>query len=99
MGKRPTHKSEQEQVAAAETAAQSTDLAETLPMAFESPDSAIVKGAHYDPRTHQLTVDINGQDYTYEAVSLEDWEEFLHAESKGRFFSARIRPLYVGRKR
>lgn len=70
------------------------------PRSFRSPESSNVKGAHYDPDTQLLTVEFNtgtGKEYGYAPFPEEEWREFLEAESKGKFFSARVRPFFTGR--
>lgn len=68
------------------------------PCSFRSPESSNVKGARYDPDTLLLVVEFNtGKEYGYSPVPEEMWVEFLDADSKGKFFSSRIRPFYVGR--
>ena len=70
---------------------------------FESPESALVARASYDADAQVLTVTVHTvkgeRAYTYSGPTLNLWREFEAAESKGRFFSANIRPLYLGRVR
>lgn len=82
-----------------------------LPMSFESTDSSTIAGASYDPDSRTLTVDFKGgmqhqgakstievRRYQYPGFELADWQQFLAAPSKGKFFSEIIRPIYVGRE-
>lgn len=67
------------------------------PLTFESPESSLVIRGAYDPRTQTLTAEfISGRTYSYADVSPELWTEMLAAESKGRFFNSRIRPVILG---
>lgn len=97
MGKHPKRTHETEQVAAAQSAAIDESSPE-LPLAFSSPGSSTVKAASYDPRTRTLTVEFTTARYQYPNVDVLLWEEFLDAESKGGYFSARIRPMFAGVK-
>lgn len=69
-----------------------------IPLSFESPESGTVTSARYDPDTRQLFVALRkaAVTYRYTAIDMPLWEEFVQAKSKGQFFAARIRPLYVG---
>ena len=50
--------------------------------------------------TRQMCVIFKGGAvYVYEGIEPHLWKEFVEAESKGHFFSARVRPFIVGRKR
>lgn len=68
------------------------------PLSFESPESGTIIRARYDPETRQMFIDLRKAAVTYRYTAIEPalWEEFVQSESKGRFFTARIRPLYVG---
>lgn len=67
---------------------------------FESPESGTVIRARYDPETRQMFIDLRKSAVTYRYTGIDAplWEEFVQSDSKGRFFAARIRPLYVGVK-
>jgi hypothetical protein len=55
-------------------------------------DSSALKAIDYRPREHQLVLTFaSGETYQYEEASEDLYREFLAAESKGRFFQARIR--------
>lgn len=73
-----------------------------LPDSFESPESSVIAGARYDAASMTLTVDIRKgpnvtQEYVYSNVKADVWAEFVTAESKGKYFSAAIRPMFAGR--
>lgn len=73
---------------------------------FQSPESSLVASAHYNVQTRQLDVTLRPQSlndtektYAYAGVILQDWHDFYHSPSKGRFFGERIRRMYVGKLR
>jgi KTSC domain len=82
------------------TATVTDDPLEQVLLSFESPESTSVTRANYDPTTRQLFIVLRkgGGDPTYRfgGVGPQLWIEFYQSESKGKFFSARIRPFYVG---
>lgn len=79
-----------------------------VPTSFESPESSSVAGASYNFETQQMIVRLlrslvpgappDEKPYAYEGVPPFLWAEFVAAASKGSFFNARIRPIFVGRK-
>lgn len=82
---------------------QESNIAVTVaPSMFESPDSSTIASAEYDRTTQVMSINFKrarGLDrYDYDRIPEELWSEFVAAESKGQFFSARIRPVYEGRK-
>lgn len=93
--KQPNRLTRKEKIAMAEI----TDV----PLSFDSPDSASVVRASYDPRTAQLTVELKRTrgitaTYIYDSYPSKEWIDFEAAPSKGKFFAGRIRPLYSGRQ-
>lgn len=76
-----------------------TAVEEEIPFTFESPESSSIARAHYDVVTKQLSIEMCGGDrptYRFGGIGPQLWIEFYQAESKGKFFAARIRPFYVG---
>lgn len=79
-----------------------------VPTSFESPESSSVAGASYNFETQQMRVRLlralvagappDEKSYAYEGVPLFLWADFVAAASKGGFFNARIRPIFVGRR-
>lgn len=68
-------------------------------LVFDSPESSLITKGHYDPASQVLTVEFtSGKTYAYAGVTPEVWAEMAAAESKGKFFNARIRPLILGRE-
>jgi hypothetical protein len=70
------------------------------PLSFDSPDSAMIIRAEYDPTTQVMTVEFKrpgSNVYVYGGIEPKLWQDFEQAASKGTFFARRIRPLYVGR--
>jgi hypothetical protein len=54
--------------------------------------SSAIRGIDYDePSRTLLVIFIDGDGYGYADVPPELYAEFLHAESKGRFFAERVR--------
>lgn len=54
--------------------------------------STNIKQLWYNKSTYQLIVQyINGQQYTYERVGVEQWNNLKIAQSKGRFISQNIK--------
>ena len=71
----------------------------TIPLSFESPESSSILSASYDPDTRLLTVVLKTGTYTYEGFPEAKWEDFVEAESKGKYFAHYIRPLFYGTKK
>lgn len=79
-----------------------------VPNSFESPESSSVAGASYNFETQQMRVRLlrvivtgappDEKSYAYEGVPPHLWADFVAAASKGQFFNARVRPIFVGRK-
>lgn len=88
--KRPTRKAK---IIMAELAAMET------PLSFESPDSASIEKASYDPKTETMLVTLRpGKTYGYGNIPAATWKQFVDAPSKGKFFQSAIRPNHLGRK-
>ena len=70
------------------------------PLSFEDPTSSLVESASYDPGQMILLVTLKAgkvsKRYRYGAVPPSAWVDFYQAESKGRFFTQHIRPLFAG---
>lgn len=57
--------------------------------------SSVVKNARYDHDEKQMILTLhNGRDYVFHDVSVEVWEGFKKAESKGRYFVRNIKGKY-----
>lgn len=95
MGKKPKRMSASESVASAQT--QAAEEFDDLPMSFESPESSLILGASYDPRTELITLDFKTGRYRG-GLPRDQWKEFLEADSKGVYFNRRIRPFWDGVK-
>lgn len=54
-------------------------------------DSSWITGAEYDETTGDLTVLMNGREYTHHGVPPEVVEEFVQAPSKGQFYNQQIK--------
>lgn len=58
-------------------------------------ESALIRSTKYSYADHLLEVEFNnGRRYQYEEFSGELYSQFLKAESKGQFFTSRIRQEY-----
>ena len=68
------------------------------PLAFASSDSSTIVSASYDPKTETMTVQFRHGDavYRYTKIPALTWHGFYHAESRGKFFQQRIRPVFTG---
>lgn len=69
---------------------------------FESPESGTIASASFDGLGGMVVYFKRGprrdnQRYDYTNIPLELWEQFASAESKGKFFSTQIRPMYAGK--
>lgn len=70
------------------------------PLSFDSPTSTNIVGAEYNPITKVLMVQFHGgRTYRYTSVPRDLWDDFDAAESKGAFFSARIKDKGFGGER
>jgi len=60
--------------------------------------SSAVRDIDYDACTRMLWVTFvpTGQRYVFEQVPIEVYDAFIHAQSRGRFFTQCIRAHYVG---
>lgn len=68
------------------------------PLTFDSPESSLIIRGHYDPLSQTFTAEFtSGKTYAYAGVTPKVWAEMLAAESKGKFFNARIRATILGR--
>ena len=62
-------------------------------------ESEAIDGCRYDRNEHMLRVRfVSGKVYDYKQASPELYQEFLHADSKGQFFSHFIRDQLPFRK-
>jgi hypothetical protein len=66
-----------------------------VPLSFDSPDSALISKADYDPETEVATVTMLGQVYRY-SFPPEVWVAFESATSKGSYFNANINRIFKG---
>jgi len=58
-------------------------------------DSSLLTETEYDSDTQELTIEFNnGQRYLYKNFSIEDYDTFCAAESKGKHFLTEIRKRY-----
>jgi KTSC domain len=58
----------------------------------------VIRAFSYEPRTSRLTVAfMSGRIAVYDAVPDDVADDFLHAESKDRFFTSRIQAYYRAR--
>lgn len=66
------------------------------PMQMHPVRSSNVAAIGHDPDSQILTVQFHsGRSYRYANVSEEVFEQFLDAESKGRFFNEHIKDVYA----
>ncbi len=64
-------------------------------MQLTTVESSMIHAIGYDQAKRVLEVVFNtGRTYQYGDVSLEVYEAFMQAESKGRYFLANIRDVY-----
>jgi KTSC domain len=55
-------------------------------------ESSLIAAVGYDPFTHTLTVEFKrGGKYLYRGVSPEVYDDFMAAESIGKFFLSKIK--------
>ena len=96
----PTGKSDKPVAIPVLTAQTAPDPAE-IPMSFVSPESSNIAGASFNPETSTLVVQFRGHigqpDRLYAArdFTLAQWQMFLDAPSKGKFFAEQIKPLFT----
>lgn len=69
-----------------------------VPLSFESPESSTIEQASYDPERRTLLVTFRHErmQYLYGEVPEAVWIEFHRAQSRGKFFQQRIRPVFGG---
>ncbi len=68
-------------------------------MKREPVESSMIAAIGYNPDNQTLEVEFNdGNVYEYDDVEPEVYEEFMAADSHGRFFLANIRDNYPYRK-
>ncbi len=64
---------------------------------FDSPESSTVARAVYHPRSEIMRIWFrSGKTYIYTGVSIECWEKFVTAPSRGQYVAESIRPRYEG---
>lgn len=55
-------------------------------------ESSMINSTTYNNETETLLVEfVDGREYSYDAISLNEYEEFTKAESQGKYFLANIR--------
>ncbi len=58
----------------------------------EFPESSVLHSASYDKVMNRLTVTFkSGKSYDFYDVPVSIWQEFIEAESKGRYFTQNIK--------
>ena len=58
-------------------------------------DSSNIEAIGHDPDQRELYVQFqNGRTYVYADVSVQTYEEFLQADSKGSYLNREIKPNY-----
>ena len=68
-------------------------------MEFKSLDSSNIDGVHYDPQSQVMTVEFtNKSRHEYTGVPDDVHEDFLNADSAGRFFHSNIKGKYKSTK-
>ena len=69
-----------------------------VPDSFTSPESSTIEQASYDPERRTLLVTFRHErmQYLYGEVPEAVWIEFYRAQSRGKFFQQRIRPVFGG---
>jgi hypothetical protein len=71
---------------------------------FKVEHSSTIEGARYEPETREMQIDFKTSvpgkfsTYSYQGVSIETWEKFSTAPSKGKHFSESIRKQFPGKK-
>jgi hypothetical protein len=61
-------------------------------------DSTNIEQAGYDPLTGQLFVDFKNGSYVYHGVTLDQYNTFLEAPSKGHYLAKNIKHACVAEK-
>jgi hypothetical protein len=68
-----------------------------MAVSFKSPESSTIAQGLYSRAEEELTLTFTtGKTYRYRGVPMALWVGFLEAESKGHYFSAKIRPFFTG---
>lgn len=68
-------------------------------MEFTSVESTNIDGVHYDDQAAAFTVKFkNGGVYRYEGVSAPIYQEFMDAESKGKYLNSTIKGNFPSTK-
>lgn len=98
MGTKPKRTSRKKVAVVAQSDAAAAE--EILPSFFSSPESDTIASAMYDTTTETLRVQFKAgaSVYEYEHIPVLLWKDFIEASSKGKFFAARVRPFFLGRK-
>jgi len=60
--------------------------------------SSLIKHASYDPLLRVMLVEFETNVYLYNGVPRQVWEEFVKADSLGKFFNKNIKPNFKGVK-
>ena len=70
-----------------------------IPLEAVEPKSSMISKIGYDHKTQTLRVEFHdGAVYDYPTFTDRDWEAFLAAESKGKYFHRAIRPTFGHRR-
>ena len=68
-------------------------------MAKVNVNSSTVASVDYDSKSQEMTVEfMNGSSYVYEGVPPTVHQDFLKAESKGRFVATQLKNKFSDRK-
>jgi hypothetical protein len=99
VGKKPKRTSSREVRASAQQTAIDVQEVE-IPYYVVTPESSTIIDAAYSPDTETLVVKFRHNDsiYAYGKFPQALWLEFVAAESKGKFFTTHIRPIFTGSK-
>lgn len=74
---------------------QSEPVVADVPLSFDSPESSNISAASFDPVDGLLIVSFkSGLVYGTRGVPMREWIDFYNADSKGKHFNGRIRPLF-----
>lgn len=73
------------------------EKAKSIIQSFTWPNSSTVARASFAPRSGLMRIWFtSGKSYIYAGVSIECWEKFATAPSKGKYVAESIRPRYEG---
>jgi hypothetical protein len=77
-----------------------SQLEETaIPLETRKWDSSMIRLTSYNAEAEALLVEfVDGKEYAYEEVKPTEYEEFIKAESQGKYFLANIRNKKITRK-